>query len=117
MSPLTGLGNLFWVGFLQRCHADGAGIGIQERGVVLADGGCVGDQPQHVSQSGGLTKGHALRLVLCGHSRSPGSGRGGEGFFEDGLEEVGGVGARVRDFPSQRADAALQRRHARHTAR
>ena len=42
---------------------------------------------------------------------------GGEGFFEDGLEEVGGVGARVRDFPCQRTDAARQRRHARHTAR
>ena len=29
----------------------------------------------------------------------------GEGFFEDGLEVVGGVGARVRDFKRQRADA------------
>ena len=105
------------MGFYKDVTPTALRIGIQERGVVLADGGCVGDQPQHVSQSGGFTKGHALRLVLCGHSRSPGSGRGGEGFFEDGLEEVGGVGARVRDFPSQRADAARQRRHARHTAR
>ena len=40
-----------------------------------------------------------------------------EGFFEDGLEEVGGVGARLRDFAGQRADAALQRRHSRHDRR
>jgi hypothetical protein len=33
---------------------------------------------------------------------------GGEGFFEDGLEEVGGVGAAVRDFCRQRPDAEIK---------
>ena len=33
------------------------------------------------------------------------SGGGGEGFFEDGLEEVGGVGARVRQLRRQQSAA------------
>ena len=34
---------------------------------------------------------------------------GGEGFFEDGLEEVGGVGARVRHLQRQQPAAPQQR--------
>ena len=36
---------------------------------------------------------------------------GGEGFFEDGLEEVGGVGAGVRDLRFQRLAMRHQRLH------
>ena len=67
-----------------------------------------------------IAQGNALGLCSKDFKPCKGdtiSGCGGEGGFEDGLEEVGGVGARVRDFSSQRADAARQRRHARHDRR
>ncbi len=41
------------------------------------------------------------------------SGRG-EGFFEDGLEEVGGVGAGVLDLRFQRTAGRHQRLHPLH---
>ena len=45
------------------------------------------------------------------------SGGGGKGFFEDGFEEVGGVGARVRHLQRQQPAAPQQRFHSRHDRR
>jgi hypothetical protein len=60
----------------------------------------------------------AGRAVKRRERRAPaGSRGGGEGFFEDGLEEVGGVGARVRQLRRQQSAAPQQRFHSRHDRR
>ena len=60
----------------------------------------------------------AVRQVKRRERRAPtGSRGGGEGGFEDGLEEVGGVGARVRDLRRQQPAAPQQRFHSRHDRR
>ena len=62
---------------------------------------------------------HRLRSKSAAGSGDPRRARcslsgGGEGFFEDGLEEVGGVGAGVLDLGGQRSAMLHQRLHSLH---